>query len=50
VEYERMVISQFSGESLGWQPSVAYWFCTGNNLRVSHSEAKEGLFREMHTP
>ena len=37
-----MVISQFSGESLGWQLSVAYWFCTGKNLRVSHSEAKEG--------
>ena len=46
---ERMVISQVSGESQGWPPSMGSWVCAGKNSRVSHSKEKEGLFREIHT-
>ena len=41
-----MVTSQIVSESLGWPPSVGSWLCAGKNSRASHSEVKEGLFRQ----
>lgn len=43
---EKMVTSQVMSESLGWLPSVGSQLHMGENSRVSHSKAKEGLFRE----
>ena len=40
VVYERLVMSQVSGESLGWSPRVDSWLCEGKNSRVSHSKEK----------
>ena len=38
---EIMVMSQVSGESLGWQPSVGSWLFAGQNSKVSIATRKK---------
>ena len=47
--WEKMVMSQVSGESLGWLPNVGSWLHIEKNSRASYSKVKEHLFREIHT-
>ena len=42
--HKRMIMSQVSGKSLGWLPSLGSWLLAGKNSRTSHSKEKEGLF------
>ena len=48
--WEKMVMSQVSGESLGWLSNVGSWLHIEKNSSASHREVKEHLFRETHTP
>ena len=44
--WEKMVMSQVSGESLGWLSNVGSWLHIEKNSSASHREVKERLFRE----
>ena len=46
--HKRMIMSQVSGKSLGWLPSLGSWLLAGKNSRTSHSKVEKGLFREIH--